>query len=170
MNFQTNFKPSDLGGGLFNGFSPIQSSNGYNDAETINNRRILTRAWNKKGAMGIDRGFKRRLNSFRIINNAGDFLMRENYVCGGNNIVNQTQSGRVMRRTGGRPQNNCDGTGVEASNCNPKFVYDSSDYVRFLKQKAINKSYNDLSYGGDQSNASYTAIRGVIGGKRSSVP
>lgn len=164
------FNPSDLGGGYFNGFSPVQSSNGYNDFETINHRRILTKAWNKKGAVGVDNEYKRRINAFRVINNAGDFLSRANYVCGGARPVNRTQNGKVMRRVGGMPQNNCDETGVEAASCNPKFVYDSSDYVRFLKQKALNKSYNDLSYGGDQSNASYSAIRGVIGGKRVSVP
>ena len=50
---------------------------------------------------------------------------------------------------------------VTASACNVKFVYDSSDYVTYLKQKAINKNYNDLTYGGDQSNASQSAIRHI---------
>jgi hypothetical protein len=30
-----------------------------------------------------------------------------------------------------------------------------------LKQRAINKNYNDLSYGGDQSNASQSAQRAI---------
>ena len=38
---------------------------------------------------------------------------------------------------------------------NPKYVYDSSDYIRFKKLQANNRNYNDLSFGGDQHNASY---------------
>ena len=38
---------------------------------------------------------------------------------------------------------------------NPKYVYDSSDYVRFKRLQANNRNYNDLSFGGDQHNASY---------------
>lgn len=31
---------------------------------------------------------------------------------------------------------------------NPKYVYDSSNYVRFKKLQAINRNYNDSSFGG----------------------
>lgn len=31
---------------------------------------------------------------------------------------------------------------------NPKYVYDSSNYVRFKKLQAVNRNYNDSSYGG----------------------
>jgi len=41
---------------------------------------------------------------------------------------------------------------------NPRYVYDSSDYIRYRKLLAKNKNYNDVSFGGDQSNASQTAI------------
>ena len=44
---------------------------------------------------------------------------------------------------------------------NPKYVYDSSDYVRFKKLQAQNRTYNDKSFGGDQSNASQSALRAV---------
>jgi hypothetical protein len=57
--------------------------------------------------------------------------------------------------------NNCDNTGVPAASCNVKWVADSSDYVRFKKLSAINKNYNDLGYGGDQSNGSYSALMRV---------
>ena len=38
---------------------------------------------------------------------------------------------------------------------NAKFVYDSSDYIRFKRLQANNRNYNDLSFGGDKSNASF---------------
>ena len=41
---------------------------------------------------------------------------------------------------------------------NPKWVYDSSDYSRFKKLKAMSKNYNDSSFGGDKHNASQVAI------------
>ena len=41
---------------------------------------------------------------------------------------------------------------------NPRYVYDSSDYIRYRKLVSKNKNYNDLSFGGDESNASQVAI------------
>jgi hypothetical protein len=54
-----------------------------------------------------------------------------------------------------------DGSGIPSANCNPKYVYDSSNYVTYRKQLAVNKNYRDTSDGGDQHNASYSAIRRV---------
>ena len=50
---------------------------------------------------------------------------------------------------------------IPASACNTKFVYDSSDYVTFLKQAATARNYNDLTYGGDDYKASQSAIRAI---------
>jgi hypothetical protein len=44
---------------------------------------------------------------------------------------------------------------------NPKYVYDSSDYVRFKKLQAKNRNYNDSTFGGDQHHASQVAIRSI---------
>lgn len=41
---------------------------------------------------------------------------------------------------------------------NPKYVYDSSNYTTFRKRQAINRNYNDRSFGGDQHNASQVAL------------
>ena len=164
------YKSTDLGGGPFTGFSPVQSSNGYNTSENINSRRILTKAWNRNGAVGAYNGYARVITPFRAVTNSGDFLARQYYVCGGPNAVNHTQNGRVMSHRGNRPMDACDGTGVPCSNSNNKYVYYSSDYVRFRKLKSLNKTYNDLSYGGDQNNASYTALKSVVGGNSNRVP
>ena len=42
---------------------------------------------------------------------------------------------------------------------NPKFVYDSSDYIRFKKLSAKNLNYNDSSLGGDNHSGAQSAYR-----------
>ena len=44
---------------------------------------------------------------------------------------------------------------------NPKFVHDGSDYIRFKKLQAINKNFNDNSYGGANNLQEQHAIRRV---------
>ena len=73
-----------------------------------------------------------KINFYREIesvNNLGDFLGRTNYSCGGPKQMTFT----------------CDSTGVPSSSANVKFVPDSSDYIRFRKQQAMNRNYNDAS-------------------------
>jgi hypothetical protein len=50
---------------------------------------------------------------------------------------------------------------VPASACNTKFVYDSSDYIRFRKNLAFNKNYNDRSFGGNDYSGAQTASRAI---------
>ena len=50
---------------------------------------------------------------------------------------------------------------VPASACNVKYVYDSSDYITYLKQNAVNKNYNDLKYGGDENSSSQSVVRAI---------
>lgn len=52
-------------------------------------------------------------------------------------------------------------SGNAAYTGNPRFVYDSADYIRFKKLNSINNNYNDCTFGGDQHNASQTALRRV---------
>ena len=102
------------------------------------------------------------LTPFRAATSAGDPIQSDhgrpaapttclyspNQVTGTNRSLGfqraRNMSGGVMRVVGGAQW-----TG------NPKYVYDSSDYIRFKKLQANNRNYNDQSFGGDQSNASY---------------
>ena len=54
------------------------------------------------------------------------------------------------------------GGSASAYSGNPRFVYDGSDYARFKKLQAINRNYNDITFGGDQHSASQQAYRRVI--------
>ena len=125
-----------------NGISPKQTLTNYKDGEQSLDRGVLRRGWNQINAIGEINGYKRVITPFRAVNNLGDFLARPNYVCGGPNQVNASKPG--WKGHIGSIISNCDGTGVAGASCNPRFVSDSSDYVRFRKLRAMNKNYNDI--------------------------
>ena len=101
----------------------------------------------------------KRITPFRMAMNAGDI----------NNTVNSAVDKDILPR----PSNQVHVNGSSLSSGykmfagsvrtvsdgsyysgNPKHVYDGSDYVRFKKLQAINRNYNDPTFGGDQHNAS----------------
>ena len=51
---------------------------------------------------------------------------------------------------------------VKLASSNVKKVYDSSDYIRFKKLQAYNKTYNDKSFGGS-NNGSYSFLNNLRG-------
>lgn len=112
--------------------TPNSTISSYRDGEMTAIRGILRRSWNQSQATGTVNDINGSLTPFRSVNNLGDFLNRKNYVCGG---PNQSSRGSLI--------SNCDTTGIEGFSGNPKFVSDSSDYVRFKKQRAFNRNYND---------------------------
>jgi len=141
------------------GISPKQTVTNYKSSEQTQGREVLRRGWNQLNASGTIANNKRVITPFRAVNNLGDFLARKNYVCGGPNQVNASKPG--WKGHIGSIISNCDSSGVEGASCNPKFVSDSSDYVRYRKLRAMNKNYNDNSFGGDEHNASYVSMMSV---------
>ena len=106
----------------------------------------------------------RKIGSFRALNNAGDTLNRQNYSCGGSNMIGSRPGTMVLTtKDGGQSSRNCDGTGIPPSTCNVKYVYDSSDFIRFKKMMARNKSYvaPDYSYGGANNGTTQMVINRV---------
>ena len=105
---------------------------------------------------------KNVLGPFRTAFNAGDVVT---------NKIEATDAkyGRLPNQVGGnnlsRLQVGGDGTSSQNGNAmysgNPKYVYDGSDYIRFRKLQAINKTYNDSSYGGSAHSQSQHAINRV---------
>ena len=142
-------------GGPFKGFSPKQTIANYKDGEQALIRKQLRVAWNTKQATGKVNGNDRIITPFRAVTNSGDFLSRQNYVCGGPNPSNLFRGGIANRF--GSMLSQCDGTGVAAQSGNGKFVPDSSDYTKFKKQMAMNTNYNDSSNGG-YKNSAYTSV------------
>ena len=152
-------------GGAIQGWMPQPTQNvdkTYPEFEQI--RWTLKEAWNTTYPSQLRRNnLKKSITTpFRAVNNAGDLLSRENYSCGGGCQSFQSRPGLSgLRQRFGAIQYKCDGTGVPPAACNVKYVYDSSDYTTYMKQKAINYNYNDYSYGGDNSSASQSAWRRV---------
>ena len=105
-------------------------------------RRVLRDSWNTSYATGKVNGYGRRVGEFKAVNNIGDFLSRQNYVC---NVPNPQSNSFRGRNRIGSIMNHCDTTGVQCSNTNTKFVPDSSDYIKYRKQRAINQNYNDIT-------------------------
>ncbi len=148
----------NLGGGPYNGWSPVQTIGNEKASEQVMSRRIVVKSWNTNFTSGTYNGRSRIVTPFRAVNDLGDFLQRKNYVCGGSNQVNASKPG--MKSRIGSIISNCDGSGVPAANCNVKFVPDSSDYTKFKKLQAQNRNYNDLKNGGYQ-NSSYVNLMAV---------
>lgn len=142
-----------------NGISPKQTLTNFKSGEQSLYRGVLRRGWNQVNAIGVINEKNRVITPFRAVNNLGDFLGRQYYVCGGPNQVNASKPG--WKGHIGSIISQCDNSGVEGASCNPKFVSDSSDYVRYRKLRAMNKNYNDNSFGGDQHNASYVNMMAV---------
>ena len=150
---------SDLGGGPYNGYSPVQTINNAKSSDQVMMRRILRNGWNTPYATGTVNGKSRVVTPFRAVNNLGDFLGRENYVCGGPNQVNASKPG--WKSCIGSIISNCDGSGIPSSTCNVKYVPDSSEYTKFRKLQVHNQNYNDKSHGGDDHNASFVSLMRV---------
>ena len=101
-----------------------------------------------------------RTTPFRRAYHAGDPFGTVNEsplpILPGSNQVNGAGVSRLNVKSGG-PHN--DGTAFYSGN--PKFVYDGADYTRYKKLKAINKTYNDSSFGGNNNNGAYVALNRV---------
>ena len=146
-------------GGPYQGYSPTQTLGNYKDSEDTMIRRILRSSWNNVNTQSKINGRGRVVTPFRAVNNLGDYLGRQNYVCGGSNQVYKTFPGRQGPM--GSILSRCDNSGISAANGNGRFVSDTSDYIKYKKQNAANNLYNDLKFGGDQNHGSYVAFKRV---------
>jgi hypothetical protein len=159
-----------LGGGL-PGLMPQPLVEHDNSDVFARTRFTLRDAWNTTSYSGSSNP-KRIITPFRAVNNAGDLLSRENYSCGGSCQTPQSiPNVKGIRQRIGATSVSCqpsvlwsstqvDPT-IPSSTCNVKFVYDSSDYIRFKKDQAVNRNYNDRSFGGNEFSGSQSAIRHI---------
>ena len=163
--------PSQLGGGLpgvqpklIGGGSNSNSGTGMEGGVQRSITRLQLRnsfgqsGWLKRAVN--NKNLPLRITPFRLAFNAGDINGTENQEpipeLPGSNQLNGQNVSRINAR-GDNIQNN-GGAGYSG---NPKFVYDGSDYVRFKKLQALNKNYNDSSYGGANNSQSQHAINRV---------
>ena len=149
-----------LGGGI-RGIMPrpvVLHDNADSFAQT---RFLLKDAWNTDYIRQLGSN-KRIITPFRAVNNSGDILSRKNYSCGGSCQTFQSRPGmHGLKGLFGAIQSRCDGSGVPPASCNVKYVYDGSDYTTYLRQRAMNKNFNDRSFGGDDSSAAQVAMKSI---------
>jgi hypothetical protein len=157
-----------LGGGL-PGLMPQPLVVHDNTDQFARTRFMLRDAWNTTSYSGSSNP-KRITTPFRAVNNAGDLLSRQNYSCGGTCQTPQSRPGlNGLRQHFGSTSVSCQPSvlwsslqvdpAVPSSTCNVKFVYDGSDYIKFKKDQAMNRNYNDRSFGGNDFKSSQSAIR-----------
>ena len=156
------FTPSQLGGNP-KGKQPMLHGHMDGGNDRAVSRKHLSRAFGNMNNSGLGTSpllYKNNvLGPFRTAFNAGDVVT--------NNIEpNNIIYGRLPNQVGGnnlsRVQVRGDGTSTQNGKAmysgNPKYVHDGSDYIRFVKLQALNKSYNDSSYGGAANSQSQHAI------------
>jgi hypothetical protein len=159
-----------LGGGI-RGIMPQSVVDHDNSDEFARTRFYLKDAWNTSSTSGSSYS-KRIVGPFRAVNNAGDILSRQDYSCGGTCQSYQSRPGlNGLRGRFGSISAACSpsvlystnqiNAAVPASACNGKFVYDGSDYINFKKKQAINRNYNDRSFGGNEYSGSQSASRAI---------
>ena len=161
-----------LGGG-FKGRMP-QPVIGHDNSNSFSQTRMtLRQAWNTNKYSGQSSLKNTRIiTPFRAVNNAGDVLSRQDYSCGGTCQTPQSKPNIYgLSQRFGSTQKTCVPSAfysplqlqidIPASTCNVKYVYDGSDYTTYLKQRAMNKNYNDRSFGGNQYSGAQSATRAI---------
>jgi hypothetical protein len=159
-----------LGGGM-QGYVPQSVLTNYRTDEFAVTRFYLKNAWNTTSESGSSNP-KRIITPFRAVNNAGDILSRQNYSCGGSCQTPQSRPGlHGLSNRFGNVSISCTPSviwslnqvdpKIPASSCNTKFVYDGSDYIEFKKKQAINRNFNDRSFGGNDYSGAQSATRAI---------
>lgn len=158
----TAFASNNLGGGL-RGIAPSPTNITDNNNSYAQTRFALRQAWNTTRYGGKDcKENTRIITPFRAVNNAGDVLSRQNYSCGGACQTFQSRPGMFgLKNAFGSIKSVCDESRIPPASCNVKYVYDGSDYTTYLRQKAINKNYNDYSSAGNKNSGAQSAIRAI---------
>ena len=166
-----NTAPSKLGGGypgyqpqLLGGGAGVDGGSGMEGGgDRSTERFVLREAWNGQQAAPVLNNYGARITPFRRVNNAGDYLSRKYYTSGGSDQVQGrihiSVFGQSWKGLAGAVQAKPDNTGIPSATCNTKYVYDGSDYTTFKKQQAINRTYNDYSFGGNDYSGSQSAWR-----------
>jgi hypothetical protein len=165
---------SSLGGGVPGARHGTGFANTLSGNEVAMQRRILRKAFKTSKVYYNNNGTKTLVGPavsgpFRASFNQGDVLGRKYQSCGGCNQVNDVNS-RVLRpkMIDSVSQASCNivtngvtPLQVPLGSGNSKYVCDSSLFTRFKHLSAVNLTYNDKSFGGDDHNGSYTFLRAV---------
>lgn len=128
-----------------NGHMAVQTNNSTRDSRDAMNRRVLRRAVHREYTQPSKTGnggtvYRRNMTPFRAWTGNGDYLGRVGYKCGGPATSTTNMPLNTMLRAATQ---NCDGTGIEGSSGNPKYVADAAEYATFRGLSAQLCSYNN---------------------------
>lgn len=146
--------------GLLGGGANSNSSSGMvGGSERSQTRAVLRQAFGNRSLSSSIRSPQSfvtaktsKTTPFRVAMSAGDVNGSKNKApAPGLPAINQVGAQRVQgtQSLNGPPRN--DGTAYYTGN--PKYVYDGSDFTRYKRLKAINKTYDDSSFGGSNNGA-----------------
>ena len=132
-------------------FYPVEDGN-----ERSLDRTVLREVWNTN-QVGSCKRYPRAMGGFRVVMNAGDPKSRVNFGCGGPNQI--TGGPGKLNFSRKDSVTHCSLDIHDVASTNVKYVYDSSDFTRYQKERSINYGYagnnrcsknnlTDYSYGG----------------------
>ena len=159
------FDKNSLGGKANIGQPMLHGSmDGGNDRAL--SRKYLSRAFGNMYNSGLETSpllYKKNvLGPFRTAYNAGDVITNDNVPT---NIIYGREANQISGNNLSRLQIRGDGTsgqkGTAMYSGNTKFVHAGSDYIRFKKLQALNKNFNDWTYGGANNSQAQHAINRV---------
>jgi hypothetical protein len=150
---------SNLGGGKQGSRPGAGFANSTFCADDAMKRKILRKSFGKSSFTRSDQQVIRSFaGPFRASTNQGDFLNRVGQSCGGSH---QSNSNSISQKDCGSVTLGISTTEVPLYYGNRVYVSDSSLYTRFKNLDSTLKTYNDLSFGGDAHNGSYSFLRKV---------
>ena len=158
--FTTDTNPSKLGGGIPGG-QPKGGLNGGGSSGRFSGtgiegggereleRLTLRRVFGFTLFPGQSAGTSLAITPFRRYFNAGDTAGSINSAPSSllGRPIDQVGSSSMVSRLNAR-QDGVNNQGQAFYTGNQRYVYDSSNYVRFKKLQAVNRNYNDSSFGG----------------------
>lgn len=158
------FDQTSLGGGK-KGTQPLLFGimDGGNERST--SRKYLAKAFGNLYNTGLGSSpalySTNILGPFRTAYNAGDVTTN------GYGATNP-KYGQAPNQVGGNNLSRLQGLGDGVSrngnasySGNPRFVHDGSDYTRFKKLMAVNKNYNDSTFGGANNSQSQSVLKKI---------
>jgi hypothetical protein len=152
--------PQTLGGG-YTGISPMQTISSQRDSSDVMARRKLRDAVNAPYMANQINSLGRVITPFKAVMGYGHYRDNLDYKDGTepNQIAKTVNGSYFAGLNRGSTNASRDGTGIVSNSGNRKFVASGADYSNFKKLMAVNSTYNDIGFGGDQSNASYSAMK-----------
>lgn len=147
-----------LGGGNV-GVSPKQTINSKRDSSDVMARRKLRDAVNKSYMKNTINSYGRVISPFKAVMGYGHYRDNLNYIDGTEpNQIAKTVNGLYFAGLNrGSIISNNDKTGIISESGRRNYIASGAEYSNFKNLMAINSTYNDKSFVGDDSNGSYKA-------------